>query len=241
LPDRHRFTRRDVGPYDTFMLILCVWALGILALARFARWSNATLEVLAYADDIVCVLFLIDFVVNLIRAERPWHYFITWGWIDLLSSIPTVDLLRWGRTARILRFMRVIRGLKSARALTHFLSGRRTESALLASTLIALLLIVSASIAVLEFEVPDGGNIATAQDAMWWAVSTMTTVGYGDRYPITPEGRIVGVFLMAAGVAIFGVLSGAIASWFLAPATQEADVDLAEIKELLLELRHRGN
>src|SRR6476661_2392651 len=54
LPDRHRFTRRQVGPYDTFMLILCVWALGILALARFAHWSQATLDVLAYADDIVC-------------------------------------------------------------------------------------------------------------------------------------------------------------------------------------------
>jgi voltage-gated potassium channel len=221
------------------MLILCVWALGILALARFAHWSEATREVLAYADDIVCVLFLIDFGVNLIRAERRWHYFITWGWIDLLSSIPSIDLLRWGRTTRILRFIRVIRGLKSARALMHFLAGRRTESALLASTLIALLLIVSSSIAVLEFEVPEGGNITNAQDAMWWAVTTMTTVGYGDRYPITPEGRIVGVLLMGAGVAIFGVLSGAIASWFLKPATQETDVDLAEIKQLLLELRDR--
>jgi voltage-gated potassium channel len=122
----------------------------------------------------------------------------------------------------------------------HFLAGRRTESALLASTLIALLLIVSSSIAVLEFEVPEGGNITNAQDAMWWAVTTMTTVGYGDRYPITPEGRIVGVFLMAAGVAIFGVLSGAIASWFLRPAAQEADVDLAEIKRLLLALSERS-
>jgi len=81
--------------YDTFTLILCVWALGILALGRFAHWSQATRDVLAYADDIVCVLFLIDFGVNLIRAERRWHYFITWGWIDLLSSIPSIDLLRW--------------------------------------------------------------------------------------------------------------------------------------------------
>jgi voltage-gated potassium channel len=127
------------------------------------------------------------------------------------------------------------------RTRTHaFRRSRRTESTLLASSLLALLLIVSASIAILEFEVPGGGNIATAQDAMWWAVSTMTTGGYGDRYPITSEGRIVGVFLMAAGVGLFGVLSGAVASWFLAPAAKEADVNLAEIKQLLLELRDRG-
>jgi hypothetical protein len=78
LPDRHTCARRQVGPYDTFMLILCVWALGILALARFAHWSQDTKQVFAYADDIVCVLFLLDFGVNLIRAERRWHYFITW-------------------------------------------------------------------------------------------------------------------------------------------------------------------
>ncbi len=67
-------------------------------------------------------------------------------------------------------------------------------------------MIVSCSIAILQFEAiaPDG-NIRTAQDAMWWAVSTMTTVGYGDTYPVTFEGRIVAVFLMASGVGAFGV------------------------------------
>jgi voltage-gated potassium channel len=239
MPDQHRFSRSDLQPYDLFMLVLCLWALVILAAGVFVRWTDATGAVLAYADDIVCGLFLVDFFVSLYRAPRRLHYLVTWGWVDLLSSIPAIDMFRWGRAARILRFLRVLRGIKSARALTHFVVGRRTESTLLASSLVTLLLVVSASIAVLEFEAPDGGNIATAQDAMWWAVSTMTTVGYGDRYPITSEGRIVGVFLMAAGVGLFGILSGAVASWFLSPVAQEAETDSAEIKQLLVELKEK--
>jgi voltage-gated potassium channel len=226
-------------PYQLFMLALCVWALGVLAASTFAKWDDSTRAILDYADFAICVMFFIDFLVTFAKTDHKLTYMATWGWIDLLSSIPTVDALRWGRAARATRILRVLRGLKSARELTHFVVDRRAESAFLATLLLALLLLVSASIAVLEFEVPGGGNIASAQDAMWWAVSTMTTVGYGDRYPITAEGRIVAVFLMAAGVGLFGTMSGVVASWFLSPAAQETDTDLAEIKQLLIELRDR--
>jgi len=229
---------KDAGPYQLFMLTLCVWALLLLGTGTFVHWSDSTRTILTYADDVVCGPFFLDFLITLARAKHKRRYLATWGWIDLLSSIPTVDAFRWGRTARVMRILRVLRGVKSARALTHFVVGRRAESAFLASVLVTLLLLVSGSIAILEFEVPGGGNIANAEDAMWWAVSTMTTVGYGDRYPITSEGRIVAVFLMAAGVGLFGTVSGAVASWFLSPAAEEADVDLAEIKELLVELRN---
>ena len=226
-------------PYQLFMLALCVWALAVLAVGSFAKWDESTRSILEYADLAVCLMFFVDFVVTLTKTEHKLRYLATWGWIDLLSSIPTIDALRWGRAARVTRILRVLRGVKSARELTHFVIERRTESAVLASLLIALLLLVASSIAVLEFEVPDGGNIASAQDAMWWSISTMTTVGYGDRYPITAEGRIVAVFLMAAGAGLFATLSGAVASWFLSPVARQADTERAEIKELLLELRNR--
>lgn len=229
----------DVSPYQLFMLALCVWALAQLGIGTFVHWSDSTRTILNYADNVVCGLFFVDFLVTLVEAKHKLKYLATWGWIDLLSSIPTVDALRWGRAARLMRILRVLRGLKSARALTHFVVGRRAESALLASVLVALLLLVAGSIAILEFEVPGGGNIMNAEDAVWWAVSTMSTVGYGDRFSITSEGRLVAFFLMAAGVGLFGTVSGAVASWFLSPAAEEADVDLAEIKELLVELRNR--
>jgi len=239
--DRSQQATSDVTPYQLFMLSLCAWALIILAAGAFFRWSQSTGLILAYADTVVCGFFFVDFLFTFARAPQKLRYLRTWGWIDLLSSIPTLDTLRWGRAARVMRILRVLRGVKSARAMAHFVAGRREESALLASLLLSLLLIVSCSIAILEFEVPAGGNIASAQDAMWWAVTTMTTVGYGDRYPITAEGRMVGIFLMASGVGVFGILSGLVASWFLSPAAVEADSDLAEIKALLIELRSARN
>lgn len=224
-----------VTPYQLFMLVLCAWALTVLAAGTFFRWSDSTRAILAYADDAICGMFLADFAYNIVKAPKKLRYLATWGWIDLLSSIPALDSLRWGRGARAMRILRVLRGVKSARAMAHFVVGRRAESAFLATVLLALLLVVCASIAVLEFEVPAGGNIASAEDAMWWAVSTMTTVGYGDRFPITSEGRIAAVFLMAAGVGVFGTVSGLVASWFLSPAVTDADQDLVEIKALLLQ------
>jgi len=230
---------RQLAPYQLFMLALCLW--GLLSLGVSSTWhlDRDTQTILDYADNTVCGLFLLDFLISLYRAPRKWVYLRTWGWIDLLSSIPTVDALRWGRAARVTRILRVLRAVKSARALAHFVVERRSQSAMLASVLLSLLLIIFSSLAILQLETTPEANIQTAEDAMWWAVSTMTTVGYGDTYPTTPEGRLVAVFLMAAGVGVFGTLSGLAASWFLSPAAEEADSDIEQLKAMVADLQQR--
>lgn len=228
-------------PYQLFMLALCVWALLSLSAATFVTLDPSTRSILEYADKVVCGLFFVDFARSLWRAPRRLQYFVTWGWLDLLSSVPMIDSLRWGRAARAMRIVRVLRGVRSVRALALLAMNRRGESAFLAALLLCLLLIVSCSIAVLEFEVPAGGNITSAEDAMWWAVTTMTTVGYGDKYPISSEGRVVAMLLMVAGVGVFGTLSGLVASWFLSPATAVAESERAEVRTLLIALHERLN
>jgi hypothetical protein len=81
---------RVSAPYQLFMLALCGLALIALGIASFVPLDPDTLIILDYADTVVCGLFFIDFLYSLARAERRLHYFLTWGWIDLLSSIPTV-------------------------------------------------------------------------------------------------------------------------------------------------------
>jgi voltage-gated potassium channel len=231
--------RSEGSPYQLFMLALCLWALLSLAAGTVLSLDAETLALLEIADNAVCGLFLVDFVLNLYNAPRRWTYMATWGWLDLLSSIPTVGVLRWGRAARVFRILRVLRAVKSVRVLGSALVAHRAQSAFLAAVLLTVLLLVFSSLAMLQLEAGGPGNIRTAQDAMWWAVSTMTTVGYGDTYPTTPEGRLVAVFLMIAGIGVFGTFSGLVASWFLAPKAADTESDLDQIKSALADIQRR--
>ena len=152
-----------------------------------------------------------DFFVSVRRAPDRWKYLITWGWLDLLSSVPTIDVVRWGRAARVVRVFRVLRGLRATKIVSGLILHRRAENTFLAASLIAMLLIIFCSVAALHFEVDPDSNIKTAEDAIWWAFATIATVGYGDRYPVTSEGRFVAAILMSAGVGLFGTFSGFLA------------------------------
>ena len=81
--------------------------------------------------------------------------------------------------------------------------------------MIAVLLVIFSAIAILQVEDDPNSNIKTAEDAIWWAYVTITTVGYGDKFPVTTEGRIIAAILMTAGVGMFGTFTAFVASWFV--------------------------
>src|SRR5687767_3969942 len=111
----------DLTPYQFFMLCLCLWALLVLGAGSVLSLSESTQQILLYADYAVCFLFFVDFLHSFYTAPNKLRYMSSWGWIDLLSSIPITGSLRWGRAARVMRILRVMRGVKSARAIAHFL------------------------------------------------------------------------------------------------------------------------
>jgi voltage-gated potassium channel len=227
----------EVGPYQLFIVALSIFALLALAIRSMTQLEPATRSILDYADFGVCLVFFIDFLVSLAQAPNRLTYFAKWGWIDLASSVPVLDNLRWGRAVRVLRVFRVLRGVRASRILADFVLRRRAESAFLAVALLSILVLVIGSIAVVQFEDGETANIKTAEDALWWAVTTMTTVGYGDKYPITTEGRIAAAGLMVAGVGLFGTFTGFVASWFVGGSKAEEKNELDDIRAELREIK----
>jgi voltage-gated potassium channel len=226
------FESENAG-YQLFTLVLSLYAIFVLLIQSLLRINPGINGILDYADFVVCILFFGDFLYSLWRAPNRWGYIKTWGWLDLISSIPAIGIARLGRAARILRVFRVLRGLRATKQLTTLILRRRAENTFLAMSLVALLLTVFCSIAILHFENDSNGNIKTAEDAIWWAFVTITTVGYGDRFPVTSEGRIIAAVLMSAGVGMFGTFSGYVAAWFIRPASPvEEPREKSEITEL---------
>ncbi len=216
--------------YQLFMVGLAIVSIGAVGMQVTMPRDSPTRAVLAYADTVVCMLFFADFLWNLYRAESRFQYFTTWGWLDLISSIPVLDALRFSRLARVIRVLRLLR---AAKEIAQFGLARRGQSALFAVSLLSIIAVTTAAIAVLQFEAGSGGTITDPESALWWAFVTITTVGYGDFYHITQGGRAVGMVLMLIGVGLFATLSGFFASWILDESTE---AESSEIERLRLEM-----
>ncbi len=246
-------------PYNVFILIMTLYSM-IIMVALLVPWlSQATKSTLHLIDTLMCVIFLGDFLSSLHRAPNSRVYFFRQGgWLDILGSIPSIPVLpltavlRLARLGRLARIIRSLRGEDSKQLWADFIADR-ARSALLVTILVAVFFITISSVFVLQVESRfEDANIVTGVDAFWWALVTVTTIGYGDQYPVSNLGRLLAMPLMLIGVAIYGVLTSYLATVFIGPSDAEvetemetahieADIahlkeDLATIKEMIRDL-----
>jgi voltage-gated potassium channel len=224
---------KHLNPLEIITLIFSIYVLIALLVQSLVPLPPDAVTLLDWMVLLVCIVFLTDFFVRFTRAPSKLA-FLKWGWIDFVSSIPAVNIFRVGRVARIIRIMRVLRAFRSTENLLVYLLRHRKTTSLAAVTAISLVVVIFAAIAVLQFETSPDSNIKNAGDAFWWAFVTDTTVGYGDKFPLSTEGRIVACILMAVGVGLFGTFTGFIASLFVEPELAQHE---SAHEEVLREIR----
>ncbi|MBF4473646.1 MULTISPECIES: potassium channel family protein [Flavobacterium] len=203
-----------LGILNLLVIILSIYVLGSLLVDSFVILSPETSTLLNYIDNTICAFFFVEFCIRFFKTENKLK-FMRWGWVDLISCIPMVNYLRTGRLLRLIRLLRIVRAFRSTKHLISHIFANKAQGALTSVSIIAVLLIIFSAIAILQVEKDPNSNIKTAEDAIWWAYVTITTVGYGDKFPVTTEGRIIASVLMTAGVGLFGTFTAYVASLFV--------------------------
>jgi voltage-gated potassium channel len=213
------------------MMVLALVMLPLLLIPLVAELSPAAETALLVTDWVIWSAFALEYLVRLYLAEDRRRFFRR-NLLDLaLVVLPFLRPLRVVRSARGLRMLRAARGM------TYMARASRTAKTLLVwqrlgfALLVGLVAVGIGGLVVfgLERDHPDA-NIDSIPEALWWAVVTVATVGYGDAFPVTAAGRVVAVVLMLLGIGLFGILAAALASYFL--ATEEGP-NLSEVVERL--------
>jgi len=220
--------REHGNSYNIFILVLTLFSLAIMAVLLLPL-DDDTRDLLTLYDNVICVIFLGDFAMNLAGARPRSAYFIKQrGWLDLLGSIPSFSFIPFTALFRLARLSRLVRiskllGGKNRKALITDVLHNRGQYATFITVLAAGMVLSVASVLILQFESVDpDANIQTGGDAIWWGIVTLTTVGYGDRFPVTFLGRLTAVSVMLAGIGIIGALASILASMLVAPAEPDA-------------------
>jgi voltage-gated potassium channel len=256
-PDPETFSPVSAAPSDTdrgdlksttyefFILAISIMSIINMALTFALPFESQSWWLVAMIDTALTIIFLADFTYRLLTAPTKRWYLRHGGVFDLLGCIPG---LRIFRLFRIVRAVRIVRRLGGPQIFGDLRRGLASGTLYLVVFLGLLTLEVVGLLELRLEENAAGANITTAGDALWWGYVTATTVGYGDQFPVTTGGRIVGVLMLTVGVALFATFSGFLANVFLSagnkapagkPAGPESDLQttLEHVERLHLEQR----
>ena len=205
--------------FDYVVMFLIIFSLISFSVETLPDLSTAAREVLDQLEVVIVIIFTCEYFLRIFVADRKRDYiFSFYGIVDLLAIAPfyimtTVDL----RSIRVFRLLRIIRLLKLFRygkAVERFqLALQMVREELILFSFVTLVLLWLSAVGIYYFEnEAQPEHFASIFHSLWWAVATLTTVGYGDVFPVTIGGRIFTFFILLIGLGVVAVPAGLFAS-----------------------------
>lgn len=219
---------------DAPLMVLAVAMIPLLILPAVIDLTASAETTLVAIDYLIWGVFTIDYVVRIVLAPARWRFIRTHPFDLLIVVLPLLRPLRIVRSARVLPLLRALRlasllarSIQTARGIL-----RRRGLNYVILIVLGVSLISAAVVREAERGV-EGSNIGSFADALWWVATTVTTVGYGDRFPVSAAGRGVAVALMVMGISLLGVLTASIAAYFVeSERSDRTDEVLTELKAI---------
>lgn len=237
---------------DWILLGLIAYSVVTLTIDTIPGLSPGLKRFLTLSEIIVTLIFTLEYALRIYVAPQRWRYiFSFWGLIDLVAIAPfyiTLGLgvagidLRGVRAFRLLRILRLLKLARYSRTLARFHRAfQLAKDELLIYLLLTLILLFVSATGIYYFENPaQPDDFASIPNCLWWAMVTLTTVGYGDVYPITAGGRFFTFFVLMVGLGIVAVPTGLISSALSQVRREEGDARLAQL-EAAQEAEGRGD
>ncbi len=220
--------KHELHPMSLMAVVLSIASLALVTATLFLNKNEPTFHIFLAIDTFICLIFLCQLLFDLSRSSSKSAY-LKQHWPDFIASIPAIEPLRF---MRILQVLRVFRLLRSSKQIYFQMLNNRRETTLASIFLLLTVLITigATSILFVEGQV-ENANIHTAGDALWWVFVTISTVGYGDYYPVTTLGRIIAIGIIICGVGLFGMVAGLISSVISDPQHEKAQQEKEHRKE----------
>lgn len=208
---REVFMKIDRHHYDVFIVVLSMYVFVQLSIEFIVELTPEVSKLFSQIDFMICLIFIADWLYFLVRSKNKWAYAKS-RIFEFVSSLPFLPSLRFLRILRVMRFFRGFRGLMN---MMKYVNKNPLESALMGYGMFMVSLALYCSLAFYKFELLVNNSINSYPDALWLTYTTLTTIGYGDVYPITTESKLIAVFLSITGIGFFALLSGELAAILL--------------------------